>query len=160
MQTMKGVLLLILAAIAAGFGLNLVRPHPLPLRYEKPGGMRPTKEGVPAVEPSAITLQELRDAPKDSVIFIDARTPLFFKLGHIPQAIILSRKDFSRDFARVQGTLRNRTGRRLVVYCSDDGCDDAIGVARELIRAGLKQVHVFKGGWKEWRDAALPEEHG
>lgn len=157
MQTLKGVLLLILAAIATGYGLNLVRLHPLPLRYEKPRGIIPGKERAPAVEPSAISLQELREAPKDSILFIDARTPLFFKLGHIPQAINLSRKNFASAFARVEGTLRKES-RWLVVYCADYDCDDALGVARELIRTGFKQVHVFKGGWKEWSEAAMPEE--
>lgn len=31
-------------------------------------------------------------------------------------------------------------------------------VARDLIRAGLQQVHVFKGGWKQWQEAGLPED--
>ena len=39
-------------------------------------------------------------------------------------------------------------------------CEDALLVARDLIRAGLQQVHVFKGGWKQWQEAGLPEEQG
>ena len=83
MQTIKAVLLLLLAAIALGFGVNAVRSHPLPMRYEKPGAKPAVAPGVTVAEPGFISLQELRDAPKESVVIIDARTPLFFKAGHI-----------------------------------------------------------------------------
>ena len=146
--------------MAVGFGFNAVRPHPLPLRYEKPATKRAVTAEAPATEPLGMSLQELRDAPKESVVIIDARTPLFFKLGHIAGAMNVSRKDFARDFTRVEGTLRKGMARRLVVYCSDQDCDDALLVARDLIRAGLKGIHVFKGGWKEWQEAGLPEEQG
>ncbi len=160
MQTIKAVLLLLLAAIALGFGVNAVRSHPLPMRYEKPGAKPAVAPGVTVAEPGFISLQELRDAPKESVVIIDARTPLFFKAGHIPRAINVSRKEFARDFARETATLRKGTTQRLVVYCSDEDCEDALLVARDLIRAGLQQVHVFKGGWKQWQEAGLPEEQG
>jgi 3-mercaptopyruvate sulfurtransferase SseA len=158
MQTMKRVLLLILAAIVLGFGTNSLRSHPLPLRYVKPGTRPSATTPMPTAEPLLISLQDLRDAPKESVIVIDARSALFFKLGHIPRAINVSRKEFARDFAREQAALRKRTASRLVVYCSDEDCEDALLVARDLIRAGLKQVHIFHGGWKKWQEAGLPEE--
>ena len=113
---------------------------------------------MPATEPLTITLQEVHAATEGDAVIIDARSPLFFKLGHIPQAINVSRKDFPGDFARVEASLRKATGRRLVVYCDDEDCDDALTVARDLLRTGLTQVHVFKGGWKQWQEAALPEE--
>ena len=160
MQTIKEVLLLLFAAIALGFGVNAVRLHPLPMRYEKPGTKPIVAPGMAAAEPSSISLQELRDAPKESVVIIDARSALFFKMGHIPRAINVSRKEFARDFAREQATLREHPAFRLVVYCSDEDCEDALMVARDLIRAGLKQVHVFQGGWKHWQEAGLPEEQG
>ena len=69
-------------------------------------------------------------------------------------------KGIARDFAREQATLREHPAFRLVVYCSDEDCEDALMVARDLIRAGLKQVHVFQGGWKHWQEAGLPEEQG
>ncbi len=115
---------------------------------------------MPTGEPLVISLPELRDASKENVVIIDARSALFFKLGHIPRAINVSRKEFARDFARVEGSLWQGTTQKLVVYCSDADCEDALLVARDLIRAGLKQGHVFTGGWKQWQEAGLPEEQG
>lgn len=160
MQTIKEVLFLLLAAIALGFGVNAVRSHPLPMRYAKPGARPAVAPGMTLAEPSTISLRELRDAPHESTLIIDARTRSFFKLGHIPRAINVSRKEFARDFAREQATLRKHPPSRLVVYCSHEDCEDALLVARDLIRAGLPQVHVFKGGWKQWQEAGLPEEQG
>ncbi len=158
MQTIKEVLLLFLAAAAVGFGFNAVRSKPLPLSYGKAMPNTPASKDSPATQPPSISLQELRDAPAGSICFIDARTSLFFAGGHIPHAVSLPRKEFASAFARVEGTLRKDTSRRLVVYCSDVDCDDARAVARELLRAGLKSVFVFNGGWKQWHEAGLPEE--
>jgi rhodanese-related sulfurtransferase len=153
MQTIKGVLLLFLAAAAVGFGFNAVRSKPFPLHYGEA-----TMNTPAAAQPPSISLQELRDAPAESIRYIDARSSLFFAGGHIPHAISLPRKEFASAFVRVEGTLRKDTSRRLVVYCADVDCDDARAVARELLRAGLKPVLVFNGGWKQWHEAGLPEE--
>lgn len=160
MQTLKGVLLISFSAVAISFGVNAVRPHPLPLGYGKPAAQTPASQQAPVAEPLFISLAELRDAPKDSLVIIDARSELFFKLGHIPRAINVSRKEFARDFSRAESILRKATGHKLAVYCSDEDCDDALLVARELLRVGLKSVHVFRGGWNAWQAAALPEEQG
>jgi rhodanese-related sulfurtransferase len=156
MQTIKEVLLLFLAATTVGFGFNAVRSNPLPLHYGKAPANSPA--GAPVAQPPSISLQELRDAPKESLLFIDARSSLFFAGGHIPHAVSLPRKEFASVFSRVEGSLRKDTSRRLVVYCADVDCDDARAVARELLRAGLKPVFVFNGGWKQWHEAGLPEE--
>ncbi len=156
MQTMKSVLLLILAAAVVGFGFNAIRSNPLPLLYVKAPASTPAS--APFAEPPPISLQEIRDAPADSLLFIDARSPLFFASGHIPHAHNLPRKEFASAFAHIEGALRKDTSRRLIVYCSDVECDDALTIARELLRAGLKPVRIFKGGWKQWHEAGLPEE--
>ena len=158
MQAAKGVLLLILAAVAVGVAYYRVRHNPSPPFCGQPATQLPAARTVPATEPLTITLQEVHAATEGDAVIIDARSPLFFKLGHIPRAINVSRKDFPGDFARVEASLRKATGRRLVVYCDDEDCDDALTVARDLLRAGLAQVHVFMGGWKQWQEAALPEE--
>ena len=56
-----------------------------------------------AAQPPSISLQELRDAPAESIRFIDARSSLFFAGGHIPHAVSLPRKEFASAFARVEG---------------------------------------------------------
>ena len=56
-----------------------------------------------AAQPPSISLQELRDAPAESIRFIDARSSLFFAGGHIPHAVSLPRKEFASAFARVVG---------------------------------------------------------
>ena len=45
-----------------------------------------------------------------------------------------------------------------VVYCSDDDCGSSEELSYELQSYGFNNIYLFKGGWKEWQNASLPEE--
>lgn len=86
---------------------------------------------------------------KSGVLFIDSRTPEEYRAGHIPGAVLLSRKKFEEQFLPVEDRLR--MGETLVVYCSSRRCEDSGHVASRLANLGFGNIRVFEGGWAEWR---------
>ena len=110
--------------------------------------------------PALVQAAELPAANRDEVLavtkgeqaalLIDARAPAFYRLGHIPGALNLSRKSFEEDYARLQRELK--PGLRLIVYCSGRECEDSHAVAAALLERGHPNVAVYTGGWEEWSE--------
>lgn len=118
------------------------------------------KSGGSAAFPR-VELRELMEAVKTgNVRIIDARSPLFFRAGHLPGAVNLPRQDFRAAYARVQTVLEADRNRRLVVYCQGESCQDSDLVAAALQALGFEDVSVFAGGWKAWQAAGNPVETG
>jgi len=46
----------------------------------------------------------------------------------------------------------------LVVYCSQESCDDALKLAQKLRDAGFTRVMAFTGGFRAWDDAGYPAD--
>jgi len=157
LATLKGIGLLILVAAGVGYAVNALRPDRVPWVYHRPATPAPTAESA-MTEPGWITLEELRAAPPESLLFVDARGPLFFKRSHIPGAISIAKQYLARDLPAAAPVLRKSGEKRVVIYCAAEDCEDSLIVGRELIQFGMKRVFVFKGGWKAWQAAKLPEE--
>ena len=84
-------------------------------------------------------------------VVIDARLEVDYQAAHIPSAINLpvhvtptALQEFARDLPK---------GQKIVVYCQSDQCeyDDQIG--SQLFMAGIKDVSLFHGGWREWKES-------
>jgi rhodanese-related sulfurtransferase len=89
---------------------------------------------------------------------LDARPEIFYRLGHIPGALSLSREEFDNDYAKLRPQLEKDKQQPIFVYCSDASCEDSQTVAERLGQLGYTNVAVFKGGWAEWGQAKLPQE--
>jgi rhodanese-related sulfurtransferase len=50
--------------------------------------------------------------------------------------------------------------RELVVYCSQESCDDALKLAKKLREAGFSRVMAFVGGFRAWDEAGYPADTG
>ena len=158
--TIKGVGGLVLGAFVLACVINTFRPNPLRWSYQQqPAGQAGANSHEPEI-PGSVELDELRHAGPGDVLIIDVRPSLFYKRSRIPHAINLAKESMARDYIVAEPILRNAGTRRLVVYCSYESCEDAQTVALELIRLGFHRVAVFKGGWKSWQDAGLPQEQG
>jgi rhodanese-related sulfurtransferase len=48
--------------------------------------------------------------------------------------------------------------RELVVYCSQESCDDALKLAKKLREAGFTRVLAFTGGFRAWDEAGYPAD--
>ena len=92
----------------------------------------------------------------DSILLIDTRTPIFYKLGHIDGAYSLPLKSFEKSFDKSKVTLdaAEAEGKKIVIYCQSEKCSDSYIMARALSEAGYK-VSIFKGGWELWKMSGL-----
>ena len=82
-----------------------------------------------------------------SVLFVDARPPFDFGLGHIKGAINLPLQDFPSSGEILALIPKEQP---LVTYCDGEDCNSSAALAAKLDSAGYKNVRVFFGGWKEW----------
>jgi rhodanese-related sulfurtransferase len=94
---------------------------------------------------------------RDDVIFLDAQPSSFHALRRIPGARNLSREDFATDIRRIEPELRG-SGRPLLVYCSDEACEDSTLVAARLAGLGFREIMLFKGGIDQWEASGMPVE--
>ncbi len=92
-----------------------------------------------------------------SAVFLDARPPAFYAMGHIPGALNLPEDDFERAFARLEARLRGQFD--VLVYCSGFGCEASHIVARQL-KARNVPAAVLHEGWPAWTDAGYPTRTG
>ena len=107
-------------------------------------------------EPELLEFRAVLRAWKDSaVLFVDAREPAFFEEGHIPRSVNLPRDSILRE-----KSIRELSdkARPVIVYCSDEDCDDGKIVAKGLLALGHSQVSVYAGGWEEWAASGSPTE--
>jgi rhodanese-related sulfurtransferase len=104
-------------------------------------------------------LEQVRLMRKDgSTLFIDARPIEQFQQGHIVGARSLPLAESASAipplFREVPPT------RRLVIYCSGNGCSDSHELAARLMAAGYSSVFVYEGGFPEWQQQGLPIARG
>ena len=48
--------------------------------------------------------------------------------------------------------------RQLVVYCSQESCDDSLKLAKKLKAIGFTRVVAFTGGFRAWDEAGYPAD--
>jgi rhodanese-related sulfurtransferase len=90
-------------------------------------------------------------------LFLDAREPESYRMGHIAGSILLPSIDFQRTFPTLEPQLRSRFD--LVVYCDGPGCESSHMVANWLRERGI-QVAIFVDGWPTWSAAGHPSRQG
>lgn len=112
--------------------------------------------------PAAATVRVIDVAEAESLarqraaVFVDARTPEVFAMGHIPRAVNVPSTDFAGGLARNRPRLNPEA--LTVVYCTSEECDMAEIVMEELKKAGFTRLLHYKAGWNAWENAGLPAE--
>ena len=163
--------LLALTGLATGITINLARSQPFPWRYETKENRldqalhlaAPPHEinngATASAKTRAIDLEEFqRFATENRGIVLDARSGLFFRAGHVPGALNLSREGFEKDYAALRPSLDARKSQPIAVYCSGPDCQDSELVAKGLVKLGFADVLVYPDGWEQWTAAGLPQE--
>ena len=152
---------LAIAALSAAVGFafnalsrNGINPFRMPLKVPVTRiGAGTGAEGIRIVD-----LEEARRAVESGVTVIDARRKDEFDEGHIPGAVLFDYYDMGAYRDRVLAILSNE--REIMVYCSEETCDDSELLAKELYVLGFTKLLLFKGGFAEWTGAGLPVERG
>lgn len=163
--------LLTLVSVGAGVTVNQMRHPRLPLIYttrqvrisESVANLSTAKADSRKTAGSGlkreITLEEFQDfALNRKGMVIDARPSLFYRQGHVPGALNVSRERFETDYRRERETLENHRDQPVAVYCSEADCTDSDLVADALLKLGYVDLLVYKEGWAEWTRAGMPEE--
>ena len=100
----------------------------------------------------AVSFKEAREAYEGGdALFVDARDPDFFKVGHIPGAVNLPVKDFDRVFPTVNERLL--AAPRIITYCDGASCEMSVELTEKLLFAGLQYIEIFTGGIQQWKAA-------
>ena len=84
-----------------------------------------------------------------NAIWADARPDEEFARDHVPGAIPLNEDRWNELLPQFLATWSPE--KKVVVYCSSQGCNASREVARKLrTEAQLKDIFVLQGGWEEW----------
>ena len=84
-----------------------------------------------------------------NAIWVDARPDNEFARDHVPGALSLNEDRWGELLPQFLAEWSPE--KKIVVYCSSQGCNASREVARRLrTEAQLKNVFVLKGGWEEW----------
>lgn len=102
---------------------------------------------VPASE--SVTVAQAQSWGSDA-IWVDARPDEQFASEHVPGALQLNEDHWNELLPQMLRVV-DSPGKRVVVYCSSQGCGASREVARRLRQeAQLKNVFVLEGGWEAW----------
>lgn len=97
---------------------------------------------------------------RPGVVFIDARTPGEFAMGHIAGAKSLPQETMYGDLPAAAQGLGLTSDERLMVYCGGLLCDKSKELAEALRTAGYPYVTVVTDGFDGWQAIGGPTEGG
>lgn len=104
---------------------------------------------TPIAASEMVTLAQARDWG-DGAIWVDARPEDDFEREHVPGALLLNEDRWNELLPAMLAAWT--PAKRVVVYCSTEGCGASREVAHRLRKeAGLTNVFVLEGGWEAWR---------
>jgi rhodanese-related sulfurtransferase len=102
------------------------------------------------IAPSEMVTLAQAQAWSDDAIWVDARPEEDYEREHVPGALSLNEDRWSEMLPAMLA--KWLPGKRVVVYCSTQGCGASREVAHRLRKeAGLTNVFVLEGGWEGWR---------
>ena len=148
-------LIIVLAAVAA-LAVNHYRPDGLPLVADWSAEAWLAKDSG---ESFVIPLEEARDLfSGGQAVFLDARSPEFYELGHIAGARNLPWEKFAEHYPQVVADIPKDAA--LITYCDGEGCQLSEELALALLTEGYADVRVLVNGWSRWTGAGLPVSAG
>lgn len=156
------------ASLCCGIFLNQFRDKPLPLVYKSKterlqgsvstlADLEPLKKGTTQAFPvQEISLDSFRIFVNEKRgLVLDARPEIFYHFGHVPGALSLPRDEFEKGYTQLKSKLETNKSKPVIIYCSDESCEDSLLVSQALANLGYMQISVFRGGWDAWSKAGL-----
>ncbi len=107
-------------------------------------------------EVKSVTLEEAHALWQGGqTLFIDARPSWDYEELHIQGAVNVPPESWAilGEAAPLAGLQKDR---QILVYCSQESCDDALKLAVRLKALGFRQVLAFIGGFRAWDEAGYP----
>ncbi len=141
---------LVLVAAVVGLVANHFSPRAASLRGTGP-------RSIPVL--SSLALPQVRAIQQaGSMLFLDAREPAMFLVGHVPGALNIPSSGVDEAMATHRAMLEEAGG--FVVYCDSPDGKLARATAQALLQRGLRNLYLFPGGWSQWQAAGLPVSEG
>ncbi len=109
---------------------------------------------VSTAEVRDLTRKRLEGDEK-AVLLLDARPSAAFEQGRLPTAVNTRLTEFPPDAKRLERYTRYDN---LIVYGEDPGSASARALTKRLMELRYKDVRMFEGGVRAWREAGLPLE--
>jgi rhodanese-related sulfurtransferase len=91
-------------------------------------------------------------------LFVDARKAEEYQELHVQGAVNVPPETWGELSS--SELIKMDRARELVVYCSQESCDDALKLAKKLKAAGFNRVLAFTGGFRAWDEAGYPADTG
>ena len=149
---------IVILGVGLSVAMNMARQEPVPwivdfAALDKRDALR---RGLETIDPhAAVTM-----LGKPGVVFLDARTPEEFAMGHVAGARSLPQETMYGDLDAAAKALGLTDEDRLVVYCGNLLCDKSKELAEALRTAGYPYVTVITDGYEGWTAAGGPTEGG
>ncbi len=161
MRTIVRIFIICCAAAVLAVANNFVNPNKVPWVGNWPtfSDGEDTVWTLPSYDkgdPPTLRPQDAFDRfVSKNYIFVDAREPEEYQIGHIKDAINLPFETFDDHWPAVEPLLPKDA--KIVTYCSGSECDASLLLARLLTQKyGYKNVEIFFGGWQIWDKRKLP----
>jgi len=159
-SALKGSLSILLVGIVLGGFLNqeLIRASMNGELLKKIGqkqmaDLKNNSSGIPF-----IALKEAKKIfDEGSAVFLDSRSSADYRDSHIlgarelPLVSLVQNRDLAGEI------IPDKTA-PYIVYCSGEGCDLSVELAKELISLGYLNIKVLGEGYPGWAEAMYPVE--
>jgi len=93
---------------------------------------------------------------EQKALFVDAREAKEYQELHVQGAVNVPPETW--EGLAASELMKMDRMRELVVYCSQESCDDALKLAKKLRAAGFSRVMAFTGGFRAWDEAGYPAD--
>jgi len=89
-------------------------------------------------------------------LFVDARKAEEYQELHVQGAVNVPPETWAELSS--SELMKMAKTQELVIYCSQESCDDALKLAKKLRAAGFIRVMAFTGGFRAWDEAGYPAD--
>jgi rhodanese-related sulfurtransferase len=158
--TLKGSLVIVIIGVILGvfFNLGLIKASINSELLEKIKQKQLADLKNKAIQ---IPFVELKEAKKlfdeKAAIFLDSRSKEDYRDSHIKDALALPLISLVQD-RTLAGRIIPDKNRLYIIYCSGEGCDLSVELAKELIALDYPNVRVLGEGYPGWAEAKYPVE--
>ena len=113
-------------------------------------------ESKDVIEPVLIDTNKAYEMYKNGAVFIDLRSQVDWKIGHIRNAIHMDIKREFNDLYRIHMIDRNK---EIVIYCNSTECSRSSVVNYIANAWGFHHVYQYDRGFFAWIAADLPYDN-
>lgn len=157
-QDLKGAMVVLAGAMLAGLALNwsLVAASWQGRLPEAVAAARLARrlqefQGIQVVNlAEAYAIWQRREA-----LVIDARPAPDYRELHVPGAVNLPPESWPQ-LGQVPVLHSLPRQQLLLIYCSQESCDDALKLGKKLQALGFTRIMAFTGGFRAWDEAGYP----